>query len=56
MKNCNKVKTVSKTKETFKYTFKDFFTLGDILNIKVTPNKKVEQILKQFFKKSKIAE
>ena len=37
MKNCNKGKTVSKTKGP---------RLDEILNIKVNTNKKIEQILK----------
>ena len=51
MKNCIKVKAVSKTKGPFKFNT----LLDEILNIKVNANKKIEQILKQFLKKSKIA-
>ena len=43
MKNCNKVKAVSKTG----------VFLNVFLNIKVNTNEKIEQILKQFLKKIK---
>ena len=44
MKNCNKVKTVSKTNDP---------RLNEIFTIKVNTNKKIEQILKYFFIKIK---